>query len=58
MLMSSNLSSKPSVASELRALASPPKKLARAPKMPKLELNAEEDNIDQVNVRDFIRKRS
>lgn len=56
--MSGNLSSKPSVASELRALASPPKKLARAPKMPKLELNAEEDNVDQVNVRDFIRKRS
>lgn len=56
--MSSNLSSKPSVASELRALASPPKKLARAPKMPKLELNAEEDNIEQISVREFIRKKS
>ena len=53
--MSSNLSSKPSVASELRALASPPKKIARAPLMPKLALNAEEDNVDQVSVREFIR---
>ena len=54
--MSSNLSSKPSVASELRALASPPKKLARVPLMPKFELNGEEDNVDQVSVRDFIKK--
>ena len=54
--MRSNLSSKPSGASELRALASPPKNFARVPKMPKLELHGEEDNVDKVPIGEFIRK--
>ena len=43
---------------ELRALGASPAKgrALRAPKMPKLNLNGDDDDIEKVNVRDFIKK--
>ena len=57
MSNSSNRSSaQMSMKSELKKLESPLKKPLRAP-MPKLELDADHtnDDVDKVNVRDFIK---
>ncbi len=40
----------------LRQLASPLKRPLRAPKMAKLELNQGEDDLNQVDIKDFIKQ--